>query len=226
MKAALALTVSLLALSCGRVSDTGIMGGTGGMRTFVSSAASPQQLAQMQTLCSQLQTKNTNYGFYVNGTSKFNYDTTSSVCGDAVTTASVAPTLTYSGSLLQFVLPPGQTLVTGVETNTSGQMAYFCRSLANLGFPQEISSSVAMWYYVLPNSECQSADPDVQCVYVETGVRQSDGQYLVQTTDRYSFDFSPGQDSGTVIRHERYDMSNCAGGKNTARTAVFKGISN
>lgn len=223
-KSIVLVSVSLALVSCGKIESTAPNGGVGVQRTFVAGPANATQLSQMQALCTRLQQKDANYVYYVNGYSKFNYETSIRQCDGTATTAVVTPTLSNNGGLLQFALPPGQSLATSVETATSGQVSQLCRALSNLGYPHQVSTNLAIWYSVTAGGNCGSADPDVQCVTLETGVKQLNGVYTITSTDKFSFDFTAGQESGTVTRHERYEQGGCAAGKNVYRTSVFRGI--
>lgn len=220
------LSVLLLAaVSCGKM-EVGVEGngGVGTTRSFVSAAASSTQLAQVQSLCAQLQQKDANFVNFVNGYTRFQYDTSTRACDGSVTTASVAPTLASNGSIFQFVLPPGQALATGVETATSGQLAQLCRAQNNLGYPLEVSASAAIWYRIYTGGDCPSTPSGIQCVQLESGVKQAGGSYKITSTDTFQLRFTTGQDSGMVIRHERIEQGGCAAGKSVRRTAVFTGL--
>ena len=219
------LVLLVAVYGCGKmeVGEGGAVG-IGTSRSFVSSPATATQLSKIQSLCSKLQQKDTNFVYYVNGYSRFNYDTTYKACDGAVTTATVAPTLSNNGGMLQFSLPPGQSLATSVETATSGQISQLCKGMNNLGYPHEPTASTALWYDTFTGSNCPSTDPDVLCVSIETGAKQADGSYKITSSDKYFLDFTAGQDSGMVIRHERYEQGGCAVSKNVVRTSLFKGI--
>lgn len=216
----------LFTFGCGKMEvGNESAGQVGGVRTFSSAAASPERLSQIQSVCTKLQQKDTSYVYYVNGFSRFRYDTTYKSCDGETTTATVAPTLSNSGGLLQFVLPPGQSLATSIETATSGRISQLCRAISALGYPHETSATSAIWYDVFTGSNCPSSDPDVLCVKLETGTKQANtNSYVITSTDKFFLDFTPGQDSGAVVRHERYEAGGCAAGKSVARTSVFMGI--
>ena len=217
--------LALLVVSCGKVPSVSTeKGAVGEFRTFVSTPASISQKNIMTSLCNKLNQKETNLQFYVNGFSKFNYDTTYTACDGNVTTGSAAPTLSNTGGVLQFNLPSGQSLITNIETARSGLISPLCQSLNTLGYPHETSSSVAIWYNVYTGSDCPATDPDYLCVRLETGVKQENGGYIINRDDKFVFDFSPGQESGMVIRHERSEQGNCSGNKVVLRSSVFKGI--
>jgi len=219
------LILALAIVSCGKMQNVSTSsGGVGGVRSLALVAASTDQINEIQSLCSKLQQKDTNYIYYVNGYSRFNYDTTYRACDGVTTTDSVSPTLTSNGGLLMFALPPGQALATAVETATSGQISQICRAQTGLNYPVLTSSNQAVWYDTYKGGDCQSNDPDVLCVLLETGTKQLNGTYLITSSDKYMLDFSVGQESGTVIRHERYEQGGCAEGKSVARTSVFKNI--
>lgn len=225
MKLLFAFILLSLVASCGKTPE-GVSGAgsVGQSRSFVSAPATTTQQNIVSTLCTKLMQKENNLQFYVNGFSKFNYDTTYTACDDSVTTGSAAPTLTNNGGVLQYYLAPGQSLVTSIETSKSGLISQLCQAGANLGYPLETSSSVAIWYSVYSDGDCPRTDPDYQCVRLETGVKQVNGQYIINRNDQFVLDFSPGQQSGMVVRHERAEQGNCANNKTVLRTSVFKGI--
>ncbi len=140
----LLITLSLL-MGCGKVANYGAVGGAGGLgqsRSFVAAPASTAQLNQVLSLCSRLEQKQTNYQTFVNGVSRFNFDTSYKPCEGATQTSSVVALLNNNGGVLTYTVQSGQYLATRVETNTSGLISQLCAPGNALGYPQATSSTV------------------------------------------------------------------------------------
>lgn len=211
-------------VGCGK-SELGVSTSVGTVRSYVAAPASSSQLATVTALCQKLKDKATNYQYYLNGYGHFNFVTSYSQCGGAAQSSNVVAQLSNASGRLTFNVTSGARFITQVETNDSGLVSTLCNAGTSLGYPQASSSNVAVWYTISQGNDC-ARNSNSTCVRLETGVKQSGGDYLITYSDAIALDFSPGQDYGKVTSHVREDITGCdlRKGLKSVTTSTFSGI--
>lgn len=213
------LAILATVVGCGK---TGVPGSgptlIGGVFDVTGENANAQLTSQISSICQALSDKDAYFrANHLSPGTKFNFKTSVETCEDQTLKSAAQVRLAVSGGQLQYELITGDYFISKLETSTDGVISPLCANLSDLKLPQPVGSQLALRYRV------DVCDADMLCLYVESGVKQTSGRFVVTRADRFNVSMA-GSLPGMVLEHERQLGDVCDAGQVQTNIATFQDL--